>query len=285
MTAVAKWENDGDPNADGLYVASVDTGDGRGIQRFEGKSHKDVADKLMDAQLSASQKIGELDSQVKASRRPVIERPLAAPNVELTADEKVKIASDLENPATAADAIKTVTEKVVSGVQAADDQKAERKRKEVDAAVEFRKQQPLYVFSDHNARVMSRYMELNKLDKTVVDNFHIAFDNLLEAKLVQTSQPETPAAAPATAPPNESREPERIAPTPNTRPRGTRASSGLHSEQSSGSPPPPAPKTNLTRADVEQMPSAEYEKRYREEPQFRRIVDDLYKAPAKTGTR
>jgi hypothetical protein len=286
------WETDGEANADGLFVATIDTEDGRGIQRFEGKSHKDVADKLLNAQANATRKIAELDEARRASLTPVHETPIETHKPQaLTGDERVRLTTELQSPATAPEAVARIVEAATGtslkklSQNLSDDDLAEAKRQVREAADAFRAETPEYIFCDFNSQAMRNYFLNNRLDFRAKNNYHIAFRELKKAGLLQL-QAAAPASEPAPAPARSSEEreePERIAPT--TRPRGAVASSGLRSEHSSAGVPAARPKqdSTLTRQDIEEMDSATYEKRYREEPTFRRIVDELYAPRARAA--
>jgi hypothetical protein len=265
------WRNNGEP-VDGEYVAEISFTDGRQKQVFRGASYKDVADRLLQAQEHASDAI----NQLKQGRTPdpATPRRRAQPKP-MTAGERMKVASDITDPAKADGAITRVVESVIGPVESIreavnkldDDDEA---REGEAAAQSFSAATPDWYPSDHNKGVLVKFMQTKGYAPTSSKNFSIAFDELREAGLLQSRPADPPPNGQEDEPP-----PERIASQPVSRPRGTLVT-GVRASDTSGTGPR-APRPKYTREDIEKMGTATYKQKLQSEPGFEALVEQLYK--------
>jgi hypothetical protein len=127
-----------------------------------------------------------------------------------------------------------------------------------EEARSFMAETPDYTPTVFNNETLVKYMQSTGLAPTR-KNFGIAFERLRDAGMFQANPNVLPR--------------EEI---PATRPRPvTTQSTGIRSTDSSGVPDRQR-QTKYTREQIERMPSAEYERRYRDERGFRDSVDKLY---------
>lgn len=266
------WENDGEPNADGKFVATIEIEGVSGIQKFEGTSHKEVADKVMFAHANGTAKIASMAREQKPLPAPASK---AITPVPLTAVDRVNVARDITNPETAPEAIKKVVESVVGSLDQvreklnddAEDKEAETARA---AAGNFAKRTPEWLDTPHNKKVLVAYMQTNQMSPLHTENFVLAFEQLKEAGLVTLKQQEAVTEEETTEKPGGF--PEN--PTSTTRARGA-VSTGLRSVDSTVPTPGTKTRPKYTRADVDAMSEDVYKDKYRNEPGFRQLVDSF----------
>lgn len=277
VKAKIEWANNGEP-VDGKYIATIEVEGVNGVQRFEGGSYREVADKLLSAQANATHKIKSLAGE----RKPVEAAPSKAITpVPLTAVDRVNIARDITNPETAPEAVKKVVESVVGSLDQVRNQlNADTEEKDAeaaqDAAYGFAQETPEYMVCTHNVKTMIRYMQMHNMDPKVKENYVLAFDQLKEAGLVVLKPSETPAPTPEAG-----GLPEPTAePTETTRPRGATAT-GLRSVDSTV-PTRTTAKPKYTRQEIDAMPIGEYDNKMKFEPGFRQLVDALFGQKAAT---
>lgn len=260
------WENDGQANSEGDFVAFIDMENGKRPQRFMGKTEKEVADQLLTAQENATILI---DRQRKAlgGDKPEARQP-AAPSRKraLSAGEKLKVVADMANPATVEEAITTVVESRIgrSLDSIAEEDKANAKAEEERAAVaafrQFQSENEEYVNTDYNRKVLVKYMRNMNYPPTL-HNFGLAFEELFSQGLM-TKKPA------AETQPDASQEP--------IPPVRTESSSSLRSSDApSGGVPPARPrKKTWTKQELVEMPRAEYNKLYAD-PVSRAAIDAI----------
>ena len=279
------WENDGNPNEEGLYVARIDFEDGTPMSVYKGRSHQEVADKILDANTALISRNRELKS-----RKPVVfDEPVAgrdeAPTFErrdLTAQERNQVARAMTDPTQAPEAIRTVMEAEfgapVEEVREALRGTAGREAQEqtVAAGKEFMRRRPHYgqYRNDRTAKriadqiLLQRIKAMPPVDPELAftaEEYCEAFDALLDEGLLVAN---TSASREST--------------TDTIRPRGTPASSGLRNGQARGTAPPARPKAGYTREEIDKMPLYELRSKINSDPAFRAALDkmDYFGQPA-----
>jgi len=251
---------------DGNYVDVVDLGDGSGPQVFKGKTVPELLAKYRKAQEHATRKIREQALQLKLRETPDPAQPTPnyAPH-QPTADELWQLGEDLREPTRAVAALRRATEwqlgasldevrATLQGIQ------AEKMKREVFAAGEaFMNAHPEYVRCAENEQAMFSFLESRGLAMTR-KNFEIAFEELRPGLVLAAPKP-------VAVQGNGQPEPRIEAPVV-TRPR--QASTGLSSRMSSAVPPQGnvARKGTLTVAEIDAMPTAEFERRLSSDPAF-----------------
>lgn len=276
------WENDGQPNDEGTFVAVIDMGDGSGIQRFEGSTQVEVANKLMVAQGNATAKIRQL------SGKPAPVVPDLAPDIvefrprSLTADERFKVATEVTDASRAPEAIRTVIEadlgaplKLVADRINKDEQER-LAREAAETSREWAAENPTFFQCQHNAITMKEFMVLKSMAVTK-KNLSMAFEYLSEHGLL-IAQPANAEEEPEEAQPAPGGLPANNQPAATTRPRGS-ASTGLRAGDSSAAAPSKAAAPKYTKQQIEAMPEVEYRERYQNEAGFAALVDKLYASP------
>lgn len=262
-----EWRNNGEP-VDGVYIADVDAEDGSQVQTFKGASYREVADKLLNAQVNATRRINELKTQVK----PDVKKPRAAfvPR-KLTADEQFQVAGDVRDPSKIEDAIdRVVAARLGAPLEVVRQRLQRQDAEEIEAAAVretnvFVESTPNWYPTAENKQRLWDYMTQHNLELTA-KNFGIAFDQLTSDGLL-TRKPEENAAEPEPKPT------ERIAPQPTTRPRGSIAS-GIRSSDV-GNRFPAMTKPRYTRQEIQSMPRSLYAEKLKGEAGFAAIVDAL----------
>jgi len=266
-----EWENDGEANDQGQYVAVIDMEDGSRPQRFIGDSHRSVADQLMTAQLHATTHIGQQRSRIRELETP---EPGTAPQRferrPLSADDRFRVVADMSDPTKAPEAIKTVVE-AEFGAPIETVRERLNTAAETDQAAQaaqetrqFMEETPDFFPSQHNNQLLVSHMQMSGMAPTK-KNFGIAYERLRDAGLLQ--------AKPDVEPP-----PREAIPSPGTtRPRPiVTHSTGIRSSDSSATPEMRQRQPKYTRDAIEKMPAKEYQDRYKNEPGFRAAVDKLY---------
>lgn len=271
-----EWANNGEtPDENGDYVAQIDIEDGdAGVQVFKGKTHKEVADKLLMAQANATVKIRAND---KANRQP--EPPpetLEFTPRTLDADERFRLSNEMQNPDTAPEAIRTVVEAEL-GAPLADVRKRLQKDDEQEQA-DLAKAESLafvaanedYEVCNHNGQLLRKYMEMHHLSPLSRKNFQIAWDALKDAGLAKLKTDETDDDAGDAGQPESGAQGGLPGPvTPTTRKRGVISSTGLRSGDSTGDAGTGRrAQAKWTAAELERMSEEEYRNLLDTNPEF-----------------
>lgn len=96
-TPDAKSQENAEPGDGEIYRATIDLGDGSGVQIFEADSPEALTEKLIEAQTNATKKIREQAARLKELEGRVAEKPKAE---EITADQEYIWAQEIvKNPA------------------------------------------------------------------------------------------------------------------------------------------------------------------------------------------
>lgn len=246
---------------DGNFFDTVDLGDGSGPQVFKGKTVAELLGKYRQAQAHATRKIREQALALKLRDTPDPARPMRDYTRHVpTTDEMWKLRQDLDDAAKAPSAIARAVEWELGA--SADEVREvlqnmirEQRRRQIFSEAElFKQDHPEFKETVENEKAMFTYMDNHGMDYTK-KNFEIAFGEL-KSGLVLISPG---------APPTGSEQGNRIETTVTTRPRA--ASSGLSPRTSSAVPPrenTAMRPTKLTAADIDAMPTAEYERKLRD---------------------
>lgn len=265
-------------------------------QVFEADTQEELVDKLVAAHESATvdmyktrlaAKVGNL---LNAEPDPETPMRLYEEKV-ITADERVKLAAALKDPANTDHVIKKLMESF--GVPVDDLREVLQERQILkrqnfanEQAVLFSAAHPEFVESDANNDKLLKYLNKRNMAFTK-KNLEIAYadlssEGLLTVRAPEQKQPETPVVpAPAVA------QAIPVPPTPAapisaepTEVRPKVSSSGLGRDNSSAAPGAPAPKAaEITAQDIARMSSKEYSDKLRD-PEFRKLVDNLGKKAA-----
>jgi len=269
-----KWRNNGEADDAGTYVAEITFDDGSQAQVFKGKSYREVADKLLNAQDNASRTITRLKAEVKPD--PAKPRTNVQPRP-LTAGDRLTVATDVTDPNRAPEAIVRVVESVVGPIKNLRET-VQRQEEDADAAeaaaaaTEFKGSTPDWYPTEHNKQLLWDYMTTRGYAFTA-RNFGIAWDALKGAKLAQFRQEEVPPSTEEETPPT-----PRIANGSGNgstnRPRGTLTTTGIRSGDATGSGPRPA-RSKYSKEDIAKMSRDTYKDKLEHEPGFSAFVNSL----------
>lgn len=272
------------------FRREIDLGDGSGKQVFEGDTWEELADKLADAQLHATKKIAEQDTELKATRRAAVtpdpeEVVTGLKPRELTTDQQFEIGQRLANPATAVAATRELIEAEL-GAPIADVRKrlsetdaSAREQRSYREAFLFANETPDWYPTTENKKKLLAYMDEKKMARTQ-KNFGIAFEDMSSAGLLEmrealnsegeheetdaTRETARRAAAADSAPAN-----DRVRVTPRS------ATSTSIASRGSGAPRGGTAAKMPTADEIDRMPLAEYDKRIQSDPAFKKHVDNL----------
>ena len=173
-----------------VYTKTVDLGDGH-PQVFKASTKDELIEKIYNAQVSASKRINELKQENKRLQKAVEPDP-AQPTRQyeprsLSQDEELELANEITvNPTSAiSKALKATLGMDPDELRKKLSKLDEIEQKEVIKAIggQFIAAHPEYPISDANEKLMSQYIQKNKLAWTL-KNLELAFADLVEAGLV-----------------------------------------------------------------------------------------------------
>jgi hypothetical protein len=298
------WENQEQANEEGDFVAvlepEVEKGETGGKQRFKGKSHKEVADQLLEAQAHAT-KIHQM-SKAAEPLEPSTAAAAGEP-APMSADERFEVGAGLQDPTQAPETVAKIMEREL-GKPLAEVRKilgkedlAARQAEILRVSKEFMDETPEFLPCKHNEELMYGYLDARNAAISK-KNLSIAFERLKEAGLLvfrpenAVEVEEEPAAEVVETPAAVATEPAATATTaPGQAPGGlpaktavtvrerTTSSSGIRLQDVSGNRPAKgAPK--YTWAQVEAMPKEQYKNLLDSDPEFKAFVLSGQKAAA-----
>jgi hypothetical protein len=266
-----RWLNDEQPDESGNFVAIIENRAGDRISTFSGKTHREVADKLLESQVQSNRLVGRL---IKPDRG---RKPLEVNPQELTTDDKFRLAQDLEDPNRSVDAVSEIMDRRL-GASAPDVATAVAGMSQEDAdryyrveAQAFVQECPQYYPVQQNQEALFRELEASGLDLTR-NNLAIVFARLQQrGGLV---------AWPDSVPPNgngSNHEDTNAQPsaTPQARPRNIQSiATGIRSSDATALRPRPSQPVKWSRAQIDAMSRAEFNGHMRD-PAFRKAVDEM----------
>lgn len=154
------------------YTATIDIGDGAGVQVFSAPSKDELLNKLIEAQENASRKIRELSTKKTVVETPTVKEP--------TPDEELELAQEfLANPHKAFD--KLYRQRREEERQREEAAKAESQKQfeaAQAAAVAFVKSTPDFYPCDKNEKRIMKWLALNGDLAPTVENITTAYNDL-----------------------------------------------------------------------------------------------------------
>jgi hypothetical protein len=260
-------------------------------QVFEADTQDELIDMLAAAHENASVAVIKTRQAAKVGTLlgmdPDPETPMRSYEEKvITADERVKLAAALKDPANTDHVVKKLMESFGIPV---DEIRSLLQEREVSKRQNFANEQsalfvaahPEFLESDYNNDQLIKYLSKRKLAFTK-KNLEIAYADLNGEGLLTVRAPEqpkpavqvTPAPAPEPAIPAQVTPAAPISAEP-TEVRPKLSSSGLGRDNSSAAPGAPAPKApEITAQDIARLSSKEYSEKLRD-PEFRKLVDNL----------
>lgn len=273
------WQNDGQANSNGEFIAEVQDDSGRVKSTFKGQTHKEVADKVLASYASST---AEFD-RIRAQRQPdraTVGATVGAPK-QLNADDSFRLSAELTDPATTTRAVdELITARLGAPPAEINRVLADVQQREAVAYIRaeaeaFVAANPDYYPDEGNVNKdrLIRVLQLKGLDVTR-NNLQIVYDELETQGLMlkrpegfEQQQEQQPERQPADKSAGEQN-------TPQTRPRLASFSTGIRSTDPVAQRPQSTPKPKVTRAELEAMPKEEYLTKLRD-PTFRAAVDAL----------
>lgn len=248
------WENDGKPiDASGRLCFVIDPEDGTGAIRTYGRTRDEVMEKLAKTAETGQAMINRQRMQpVVATPAAATPQPAAVKRAEVTADEQMQATADLQNPAKAPAAIKTLMRAGGFDVDAQVRDEKLRRIKATGAA--FETAHPETVWSARNSRILwDRAVILgggHPLDVTR-ESMDMAYAELVRDGMLFDEEP------PATIEErNPTAQPDGSQPTRVVRPRGATS----YSRTALRATAPAARREPIyTRAQVDAMNRSEFE--------------------------
>lgn len=270
---IQRWLNDGEPDENGDYIAIIENTKGGRISTFKGKTHKEVADQLLNSQVNANLEIIKL-RKPDAARPPMRVQPK-----ELSPADRLRLSAEITDPEKVVEAV----EEIVTARQGISPDRLgaefgrmndeERERYMGEEAFAFTRANPDYYPVPQNRDAIFEILKFNDWPITR-NNLQIAFETLKEQGFNFVPWPEQTEEETQPTKPNGNGNGQATVTyiTPNPRPRSV--ATGLRNADVSGQAPPPPKKPKYTRADIERMSRAEYTEKLRD-PEFRRQVDAM----------
>lgn len=271
-----RWEDQGNGRWK-LTVTSDEPGDGTPMQVFYG-SKEEIADKLADAQGNATRRIAELKKQGLGTR------DAGTGPKPMNAAERMQAVADLNDPASVDKGVARVVESVIGPIETIRaDRERERQERETQAAIaaaeSFAGETPDWYPSEYNKTKLVGFMRTQGLNPASRAHYTQAFEELSAAGLLQKAprnQDDNPEETEPAA--------ERIAPaTPAPKPP-TRISTGIRSQDVSGSAPRPGLKPKYTREQIANMSAATYKRLMTTDPELARSEEFYARQPRRKAS-
>jgi hypothetical protein len=277
-----EWNKEPDENGDITLIIRNDAG--AAVSTWKGKTMEEIADKVAESNMQATKEIARL-------RKPDAGRPSKTTEPrKLTADDNFRLASEITDPNKVVSAVTEIIT-ATTGVSPEEQARERKEREERELTEYYVAEAKAFAFSNfdyypvqQNSNALAEELKANGWPWTR-NNLQLAFETLVERGdvvlwpsedekqkyIMQVQQQQRPQQR---ATPNGS-DAQPTTPEPNpptTRPRSI--STVIRSSDASASAPPPPKKAQLTRADIERMPRAEYMEKLHD-PAFRKAVDAL----------
>lgn len=281
----AVWVNDGEPDEHGDITGYVETDKGVRVSTFKGKTYKEVADKLLESQAHANNRI----SRLLTPDRAAVPQTLNPQDKTLTPGDRMRLTEELANPDKVVEAVTEIVTSAQGGVapKAVVQTTASMSNQQRDAyyraeAEAFVLANPDYYPVQQNRDKLFATLTANKYDLTR-NNLSIVFQTLFDqGEMILWPEEENEGQPRITLPPNSGNDEVHAAPNGRTEPnpptptvtRPRSVSTGIRRQDATALPPTPTPRKKLTRAELEAMPRAEYEAKIKD-PAFRAQVDAL----------
>jgi hypothetical protein len=266
-----RWLNEEQADDSGNFIAIIENRAGDRISTFSGKTHKEVADQLLESQVQANRLVGRL---LKPDRG---RKPLEVNPQELTTDDKFRLAQDLEDPSRSVDAVSEIMDRrlgasapdVATAVAGMSQEESDRYYRTEAAA--FVEECPEYYPVQQNQEALFKELEATGLDLTR-NNLALVFARLQQ----RGGMVQWPDSVPSNG--NGSNHEEPPAPpsaTPPVRPRNIQSiATGIRSSDANALRPRPPQAKKWTRPQIEAMSRAEFNEHMRD-PAFRKAVDEM----------
>jgi hypothetical protein len=268
----AQWLNDKQPDENGDIVAVILNENGGRVSTFKGASIEEVADKLLDNQLRANVVISRL-RQPDQAKLPQKNQPK-----QLTPSDKLRLVDQMADPEKVVDA---VTEIFTATAGTTPDRIGRKLSKDEEAdyyateAKAFITAHPDYISTDRNRDALFDELKANGWDLTR-NNLAIAYETLKEREDLelrpQSNEEEPPQSTGGGSSPAQ---PAAAATPPPPTPRPRSVATGIRNSDATALAPPPPKRQKYTRADIEVMSRAEFQRKLAEEPGFRQQVDAM----------
>lgn len=263
------WEDLGD----GKWKLTLSPDEGGPASVYYG-SRDEIYDKVADSQVHAIRRIEQLRTAAPLNGNGHDSPPPSIQPKPLTPDERMQTVADLTNPATVDRGVTRVIESVIGPVSQFTQDREEKLG--LAAAEQFAEETPEYYKCQHNANVLYGYMLTQNYDITRADHWKRAYAELVSAP-VKLLAPKPTESSTETEPSAELQErnaqnlPPPMAPA--------RYSTGIRSQDVSGTAPMPSKRLKWTREQIQNMSASNY-RRNMMDPEFQRAVE-FYSKPTR----
>ena len=278
-----EWLNDKQPDENGDYILEIQNARGGRVSTFKGKSLEEVAEKLADSQIAATEEIKRI-RKADTGKQPLTVRQQA-----ITPADRLRYSEDVRDPEKVVEVIEEVVTRRTGispdkmGAEFARLSSAEQDAFYNREATAFVEAHPDYYPVPQNRDQLFEELKANGWDLTR-NNLELAYETLKDRDSLipwpdDSQEQLQPEPIPVRTQPvyingNEPASGQTTAsPAPSPRPRSV--STGLRQSDASASAPTPPRKKQYTRAEVESMSRAEYSEKLRSDPDFRRQVDAM----------
>jgi hypothetical protein len=268
------WDHEGKPGADGRLCLVMDPEDGTNPIRTYGRTMDEVLDKVARTAEAAQKMINRQRAAApSAPAAPPAERAATRTLPPVSADEQMQATADLQNPAKAPAAMKTLLR--ANGVdveQMAEDQNIRRTVKILEA---WTAAHPDFPADERNQRQLmnTAVLRFGKFINAMA--LDAAYQELIERGMLFESHPEN------TLPNNPPMPPDGNPVTRIERPRGA---SSFRSSTLRATAPGARQQPKYTRAEIDQMNSKQLREKIDHEPGFADWYNREFSASA-TGAR
>lgn len=278
------WANDGKPLTDGRFCYIIDPEDGTHAIRVYGRTQDEVFTK-MASQVEHGQRFV---ARAKNTAKPLafeVDAVRPAPSLPqqrklMTADERMQATADLENPARSGEAISRLMEDA-TGFNFREEAQKRAVREFANLCQSWEQQRPEFPTHPINRELVANKAVIlagGKITSVTAQHLDSAFQSLQASGMLVSAEEEFPGdEIPLPTPtvrPDETPAPRTV------RPRGATSYSrtSLRAAQ-----PVASPRQKYTRAQIDEMSSAEVRRKMVSEPGFAELVA-LYKTQSRKAT-
>jgi hypothetical protein len=282
------WLNDGNPLPDGRFCLVIDTEDGFHPLRTYGVTKEEVLEKVAITAEHGQKLIDKYrNNPTSAPTQATIgAAPTAAPPVPAkpvrTADDRMKDTVDLQNPATAPNAIKNLLQDALPGLNLDEEAKRRQIAAFADMAQAWEQSHPDFPSNPINKELLTTKATLRAggLGKVTPAILESVFQELLRSGMLVPAEESFEAPSEEVPPSDPSVRPDG-SPAPRT--VRLRAATSYSRTALRAQPPVATQRPKYTRAQIDAMSAKELRKKYETEPGFADIVAS-YRQPRRAAT-
>ena len=267
------WENNGEPMQDGRLCLVIDPEDGTNPIRTYGRTRDEVLEKVAKTAETAQAMINRQRSSAQnghavtpaagngtAPVPPSVTQATAPRRVPVSADEVMQATLDMQNPAKAPQAVKTLMR--ANGFDVDAMQFREKMQEIANLAAAWERQHPEFPASDRNNRMLMDKAALmaGGIQRVTTEALDAAYRELAaHGMLFDVEENNEPPAA------HQAAQPEGNPAVRVVRPRGA---TSIRANSLRATAPAANPKPKYTRAEIDSMNTKQFREKYETEPGF-----------------